>query len=687
MPTARAAEATTRQRKLGERLRAQRERFVAQVAEPISRLAPPYAAMPRELLEQIVGDYLDALADAVECGQGETFERFLDGLEVLWPESSLGVADIIRGVQVLGAACRALAGIDADLLETWLQESEARIASRAVDSLNRRLAEGLARHQANEERLLALQRVSTAVQSELELESVLTLIAEEAKRLMGARAATIRLLDEETGSLRVLARSGPSEQTAYSEQMPIEGSLSGLCCRIGQPIISNDVQRDPRLAAELRRVTAQRSLLIVPLLVRDRPIGVVLVSDREGGFGAEDERLLTLFAAQAVVAIDHARLYQQAQRRIADLDALQRLSRVISSSLDLDEVFVSIYQEISRLMPADGLLISLCREDALVDIEFIVDGGARYPRRPAHPISTLMREVLDTRRPAVIGDIQADGMPDFSTVGNPQPLVRSVVVAPMVHGEEAVGMLSAQSYRPHDYSQADAQLLMTIANHAVVAIDHARLFAQAQQVAVVEERNRLAREIHDTLAQGLIGISLYLERLDLALLPGDDANRDLVRRALALTQSNLVEARRSVQNLRAASLEGHTLLEALGRLAREAGDDGPECSVSGPLSLPPLPADVEAALFRVAQEALTNSRKHARCSRISIRLAVSGDTVSLSIHDDGQGFAVERALVRSGRFGLHSMRERVEQLGGEFRLTSASGAGTTVECRLPLGSA
>ncbi|HEU5424553.1 MAG TPA: sensor histidine kinase, partial [Nitrolancea sp.] len=278
----------------------------------------------------------------------------------------------------------------------------------------------------------------------------------------------------------------------------------------------------------------------------------------------------------------------------------------------------------------------------------------------------------------------ADAAPMYR-VGHPRTRVRSVAAAPMLQGGEVVGLLSAQSYTPYDYTSSDARLLMTIANHAVVAIEHARLYAQAQHLAVAEERNRLAREIHDTLAQGLIGISLYLEQVELALPEADAATRRLVERALALTRSNLEEARRSVKDLRAAQLEGRSLLEGIGLLLAEQEADGAfRVELKAPLSLPPLEPPVETALYRVIQEALTNCRKHAQCQRVTVRLALDGERLLVTITDDGLGFDPERASAEPNRFGLASMRERIERVGGELWLESAPGRGTTVRAAVPL---
>ncbi len=598
----------------------------------------------------------------------------------------------MQGMFEINDGARALAGCaedDQELIGAWMREATRLVTERSVAAINRKLADELDRHRIIEERLLSLQRVNAIVLSEVDLESMLQTIVDEAMHLIGAQAAAIRLVDQESTTLRIIASTGKSDVFLLQESMPIHGSLTGYAFRTGEPVISNDVENDPRLAEEIRSASVLRSLLIVPLEVRESTIGVLLVSDRHGGpFTFEDQRLLSLFAGQAAAAIEHAQLHQQAQHQIAELAALHRLSNVISSSLEIEDVFWAIYQEIRQVMAADAFLIGLVRPDGLVDLDFIIDGGQRYAPRHAFELSPAMKRAKTERRAVVIDDIRGEGVPPFYTVGHPQTRVRSIVTAPLLKGAEVVGLLSAQSYEQNKYRDSDAQLLMTIANHAVVAVEHARLYRQAQSLAIAEERNRLAREIHDTLAQGLIGIILHLERLDLKLMDADSTTREILERALTLARSNLEEARRSVHDLRAAPLEGRTLLEALHHMTEDLRDEGVfTVDLRAPMSLPLFAARVETALFRVVQEAISNCRKHAQCSAIALDIDLNDDVLSLQVTDNGQGFDVDAARVVPDRFGLSSMFERVSQIGGSLEIQSKPGRGTTVSLNVPLDRA
>jgi two-component system NarL family sensor kinase len=252
------------------------------------------------------------------------------------------------------------------------------------------------------------------------------------------------------------------------------------------------------------------------------------------------------------------------------------------------------------------------------------------------------------------------------------------------HGRK-LGVLNVASADWRQLSPDDLQLLYTVGDLMSIAVERARLFARSAEFGAAEERNRLAREIHDTLAQGLAAIALQLETADALLETSADAERarQSVRQALALTRANLEEARRSVLDLRAALLEGRTLAEALASLADEWASKARFQvhfeATGGPR---PLPLRVEASLYRIAQEALTNVARHAGAAHVAVQLVTIPDQVQLVVEDDGRGF--DAAHIPDGRYGLIGLNERVKLLGGSLRLESRPGAGTRVEVTIPL---
>jgi two-component system NarL family sensor kinase len=270
--------------------------------------------------------------------------------------------------------------------------------------------------------------------------------------------------------------------------------------------------------------------------------------------------------------------------------------------------------------------------------------------------------------------------------GDTKGLLFHATVPLIAHGQP-VGLINIAADEWQFFSAGDLQLLTAAGAQIAAAIERAGLFARSTELGAVEERNRLAREIHDTLAQGLTAITLQLETADALLEAGTDPARAraTVQQALSLARANLEEARRSVLDLRAAPLEGRTLSEALEALVKAASAQaGKKPSIKFELRGParPLPPRVEVNLYRIAQEALNNVLQHARAKHAVVRLALKPGQAQLLVEDDGVSF--DSVEAPKGRFGLLSMNERARLAGGSLHVESAPGRGTRVEVTVPL---
>jgi signal transduction histidine kinase len=218
--------------------------------------------------------------------------------------------------------------------------------------------------------------------------------------------------------------------------------------------------------------------------------------------------------------------------------------------------------------------------------------------------------------------------------------------------------------------------------------ENAALLVKAREAAVLEERQRLAREIHDTLAQGLTGVVTQLEAAEAALQDRPEAARGHLDTARRLARESLGEARRSVHALRPGPLEEGRLVDAIAAVARDwSRTSGVPAAVTSVGEARPLPSETEVTLLRVAQEALANAGRHARPSAVALTLAFGDGQVSLDVTDDGVGFdpAARRSGNGSGGFGLTAMRERVATLRGSLDVESGPGQGTTVVATIPVG--
>jgi signal transduction histidine kinase len=297
----------------------------------------------------------------------------------------------------------------------------------------------------------------------------------------------------------------------------------------------------------------------------------------------------------------------------------------------------------------------------------------------------LVGAVLSRREPVLIDE--------YGELPQPMPHpsladLHAGIAIPIWRGEALIGVFVVFSRDPRRrFTRADVDTLATFGKHAAVAIANARLYEQAQTAAASEERNRLAREIHDTLAQGLTGIILQLELAEMA--GGDKAQIEKrIAKAIELARENLHEARRTIVDLRSEPLEGVSLAQALEKLAADACRDyGLKAEFRGADTIDRYSARVESTLYRIAQEAIVNVRRHAGATRVWVELSPCDDHLCLSVVDDGHGF--DPAAVRSradggGGFGLRGMSERASLLGGELVVDSQPGRGTRVQVSVPM---
>lgn len=258
---------------------------------------------------------------------------------------------------------------------------------------------------------------------------------------------------------------------------------------------------------------------------------------------------------------------------------------------------------------------------------------------------------------------------------------------PLSFGDTPLGIINIGGPEWRELTAEELALLSTIAHQVGLAIERARLAGERAGLTRAEERSRIAREIHDTLAQDLTAIALHLEGA-LPHLERDPAlARERLQRALALTRSGLEEARRAVLDLRSAPPGGRPLAEALAALGRGfTSESGIPVNLRTGVAAG-IPLRVEAELYQVAKEALANVRKHAGAHEVTIKLTADAATIRLAIRDDGRGFDPQahpgtRDGAHAGH-GLTGMRERAQRCGGRLRVTSRPGKGTTLGIAIP----
>jgi two-component system NarL family sensor kinase len=376
------------------------------------------------------------------------------------------------------------------------------------------------------------------------------------------------------------------------------------------------------------------------------------------------------------------------ERRNRELGILNTIAQALNREVDLDLTLRTALAQVVELLNLHTgwiwLLDEATGESYLAAAQNLPPGLAHAPERMegwCYCLDTFREG--DLRKAANINIITCTRLK--ALVDGTDGLRYHASIPLVVHGRK-LGLLNVVSPEYRKLSADDLRLLYTVGDLVSIAIERARLFARSVDVGAVEERNRLAREIHDTLAQGLAALTLQLETADALLEAGAGAERtrQVLQQALALTRANLDEARRSVLDLRAAPLEGRTLAEALTTLAESEGQRGGlAVCVDVVGGSRPLPARVEAGLYRIVQEAITNVVRHARASYLSVQLTTQPDQVQLIVADDGQGF--DPGQVPVNRYGLIGLNERTRLLGGHLTVQSSPGTGTRLDITVPLG--
>ncbi len=296
------------------------------------------------------------------------------------------------------------------------------------------------------------------------------------------------------------------------------------------------------------------------------------------------------------------------------------------------------------------------------------------PPTPAADLP-IWHELVQTRKPILVDDVSNDPRLKHRAQIIADG-IQSIFYVPLGLGDEVLGFFSLNSAERRRYTPAEIELAQALAQQVTLAVQINRLAEQGRQSAVLEERNRMAREMHDTLAQGFTGIVVQLEAAEDTLRGAPDDAAQHLTRARSLARESLAEARRSVWALRPQALEHKRLPDAL-------RDSITALTASAPLalhvhiedSLPALPAETDAELLRIGQEAVTNALKHAQANNLTIMLNQQEGRLTLAVRDDGRGFD---ATHTTGGFGLIGMRERAARIGGELRVESKPGKGSEV---------
>jgi signal transduction histidine kinase/putative methionine-R-sulfoxide reductase with GAF domain len=663
----------------------------------------------------------DRYGDVQRPTQPDLTDHAVVGMPIFWHDRMIGFFGI-------GAEPpRRFSARDVETLALF-----ARHAAVAIENARR-----YEREQRRIERLALIARIGRIVTADLMLEDLLRRAGAAIHELLGyANVDVGLLLPDDPDTLVIIAVAGHfRELISHEVRVPVTRGIMGRAALQRRAVLVNDVQSDPEYIP-MPGAPGISAELAVPIVLGERVLGVLNV-EAGAPFDEEDAAGLQIIADQLAGAIENARLFSRVNTALQETRLLYESSQRINAAHDVDEVIVS-YLELVAARGHYTCSVALYDLDAAGQRQAVVVRGRWSPRgglrraTERHPYARDgLDPILDSGQTATISDVHTDPRVTEELrriqrrAGRP-----ALAMIPLMARGQRIGLVILSHDREHDWPEAALQPYQVTAAQLATAIDHRRqqrlLLERGQQVAVLEERQRLARELHDSVTQLVFSTALIAQSVGPAWRRDPAEGERRIDRLLDLSRSALAEMRALLFELRppedggAADAPEDTrdaVSPGLVRVQRDGLAAALRQHVVG-ISSDGLVVEVEAsgyrrqtlaheeALYRIAQEAMNNVIKHSRARRATIRLTLDGRGVRLTVTDDGVGFrrpAGRRPAGRpglpgtgdgtpaaddppAGGFGLRTMRERAQALGGTADVRAAPGRGTIVDVYLPPAS-
>ena len=542
--------------------------------------------------------------------------------------------------------------------------------------------------------------VARGVLEEIELEGVLERVLSAARELTGARYAALGVLAPSGDRLERFLTVGLDEVIRQEiGALPHGHGVLGELIRQPQPLRLPDVSRHPRSWGFPPGHPPMASFLGVPIAAGGEPFGNLYLTEKEGAgeFTGADEEAAVLLAELAGVAIDHASRYRdttahadELERAMGALDASFRIAQALAGETDLRVVLELVAKRGRALVSARSLIVELVRDSELEVAATAGESPAGIVGLRLPLADTVASAAIRTRRTQRLDDELNRSRYDQRGLGSHGVSAQAGLVVPLVFRSTAYGVLVAVDRLEHgpQFGADDQRLLEAFAASAASAVATAMTAETTEHrqrlEAAEDERRRWARELHDETLQSLAGVQMTLAA---AARSGDlESVRATVAQAIGYLGDEIANLRALIVDLRPPALDDFGVEGALRALAARLARRGLEVEVDI-VALAEGRADerhtpeLESALYRIAQEALTNAVKHGMARSATIRVSEEATAVEITVRDDGVGF--DPAARRSG-YGLLGMRERVELLGGRLELESEPGRGTTIRASLPV---
>lgn len=560
-------------------------------------------------------------------------------------------------------------------------------------------------------RLKLINEISQEITTILDVDNLFDALACALVDRFKYECVAILEVDESHSSLTLRASYGeiPSGLNVGDYRHSTNNSYIGEVVKSGLPVLVNEGYQE----GAVMPMTGEeaKSVVVIPIFV-DNQVGAVIYidSNQPNEFSDQDLWTLSSLANQAATVIENAQLYHKLERlveaRTQRLQAIRKISQVVSQGLDVNELQAVVGRGISQIFTP-------FHSDDHVQVSIGLINGSKLSVRKIYKhalangneeqgslslpdaifkvnYSSPAEEVIRQSKPIILTNVDLQSICS-EIYAEESKRNNSIMIAPLVTAGKTIGIILVESQWRNAFDESDLETLETLAFQVATAIEHARLLRKTREMAIVDERTRLARDMHDGVAQNLAYLLIQVDRC-LNMVDEDSKLAKQLDLVSVLLTQNMEEIRRNIFDLRPVELEGKSILEVLEKFVAEFGrrwNLRTSCTIVGEVK--DVPTEVESSLYRILQETLSNIRQHANCTEVAVKLSVDDEqAITLEIVDNGQGFDLGQARntnrrVHGGKgIGLTSMRERAENVGGHLTVKSSTGEGTRVLAWLPL---
>jgi signal transduction histidine kinase len=546
-----------------------------------------------------------------------------------------------------------------------------------LDELLVELLDRVSEVMTSRERLRALLDAVVAIGADLDLRPTLQRIVVSACQLAGARYGALGIIGEDRTLVEFITHGLSANEHAAIGNLPTGRGVLGLLIDEPQAVRMPDITQHPRSYGFPEHHPPMHSFLGVPVRIRDHVYGNLYLAEKDEGaqFTDDDEQIVVALAAAAGVAIDNARLYNLAQRRQRWLSAAAEITELLVGRVRRTEALELIARRAREVAGAELVLVMVHDDEAdTLTVEVAAaDGDDRNPLigtvLPA--AQTLFAGALESRRQTIVESLG-------KSAPWPVPVPdRPATVVPFASSDAFHGLLVMVGATAGADPQEDLTMLSAFAGQAALAFERALVQEERELFVILEDRERIARDLHDVVIQRLFATGMQLQTV--ARLAGRPEVSDRVNAAVDDLDATIRDIRSAIFELRtpmSSELRGE-VRELIAATAEQLGYR-PTLELTGPIDSA-VPSEIRADLLAVLREALSNVVRHAAATTVQVAVKVQAGQLTISVSDNGIGIPAE-----ARRSGLDNLSARAERMGGTFELRSNAPQGTVVEWCVPL---